>query len=315
MGHEILYCFKCRTQLRASDFEKGAAHRIDANACCAKCAPEAIKSLPPDKVAALLKQIAAAESSAKSETRRDPSKSTRRAAAVRPEKQKGLAAAVGGAVLLLVVVLAFLLRGKGEEPRRPAPEPPVAQPKSTPTRPPPAVPEAAPSVAAPSKREEAARESLRKARDYQKANPQDFAGQAEILQQAVWVCERTGLSGEAAQELDAVRKQELVSYQNELAALDRDSRAALNREDLKGAFAILRGAEARHPGAQWKLLLGRKTRDLNDQSWKLFDALKEEALAARQKGNSNGVEKIRQRIALWSIADYTQAFEKALGDP
>ena len=169
--------------------------------------------------------------------------------------------------------------------------------------------------AAESTREAAATEALRKAREYQKANPQDFAGQAEIFQQAVWVCERTSHAAEVAQELDAVKKQELVQYQTELAALDREARAAVDREDMKGAFAILHDAEAKHPGAQWKLLVGRKTRDLNDQSWKIFDALKDEALAAQQKGDSNNVEKIRQRIARWSFREFADALEKALGQP
>src|SRR6267142_6437556 len=58
MGQAILYCFKCSTQLREAHFDKGKAFRLDAWVTCADCAPELAKTLPPDRVQALLNLIA-----------------------------------------------------------------------------------------------------------------------------------------------------------------------------------------------------------------------------------------------------------------
>src|SRR4051812_26471252 len=56
MGQEIAYCALCGCQLRSADFHKGGAFRVDIQSYCKKCAPEAVKSLPPEKIQALLKQ-------------------------------------------------------------------------------------------------------------------------------------------------------------------------------------------------------------------------------------------------------------------
>ena len=58
MGQEILYCFKCSTQLREAQFEKGKAFRVDAWVTCSTCAPELLKTLPPDRVQVLLNLMA-----------------------------------------------------------------------------------------------------------------------------------------------------------------------------------------------------------------------------------------------------------------
>src|SRR5580765_353144 len=57
MGQAILYCFRCSTQLRDAQFEQGKAYRIDNFAVCAACAPDAIKSMPPESVQKLLDLI------------------------------------------------------------------------------------------------------------------------------------------------------------------------------------------------------------------------------------------------------------------
>src|SRR4029453_17156153 len=61
MGQAILYCYRCSTQLREVHFEQGKAYRIDSWVCCAACAPEAVKSLPPDRAMSLLKAMVGPE--------------------------------------------------------------------------------------------------------------------------------------------------------------------------------------------------------------------------------------------------------------
>src|SRR5262249_54002560 len=58
MGQAILYCFKCSTQLREAQFEKGKAFRVDGWVTCADCAPELAKTLPKDRVPLLKDMIA-----------------------------------------------------------------------------------------------------------------------------------------------------------------------------------------------------------------------------------------------------------------
>ncbi|HVE38804.1 MAG TPA: hypothetical protein VNM14_02880 [Planctomycetota bacterium] len=58
MGNEIVYCRKCQTRLLNSDFERGAAFKIDGIASCDKCSADVLKLLPPDKIQDFLHQIA-----------------------------------------------------------------------------------------------------------------------------------------------------------------------------------------------------------------------------------------------------------------
>jgi len=58
MGNEIVYCRNCQTRLLNSDFERGAAFKIDGIASCDQCAADVLKLLPPDKFQEFLHQTA-----------------------------------------------------------------------------------------------------------------------------------------------------------------------------------------------------------------------------------------------------------------
>jgi hypothetical protein len=131
LGYEILYCSRCRAQLRGREFEKGDAFRIDDQAVCKACAPELVKSLPPDKVQILLKQMVLAQGKAAPKTARHeppsdakepkPSKSGPAMASLTP-LWIGLAA-----VLLLVLGLAaWVIGGARQAPPNPPPAPRAA---------------------------------------------------------------------------------------------------------------------------------------------------------------------------------------------
>ena len=55
MGHGILYCTSCQTQLRAPDFDSGAAYRLEGQPYCEKCARELIATLPEDRINEILR--------------------------------------------------------------------------------------------------------------------------------------------------------------------------------------------------------------------------------------------------------------------
>src|ERR1041384_3086083 len=46
MGQEILYCYKCQTRLLGSEFEKGKAFKVGAQASCANCVKDLLASMP-----------------------------------------------------------------------------------------------------------------------------------------------------------------------------------------------------------------------------------------------------------------------------
>src|SRR3954468_5900596 len=126
MGQEIAYCAHCGCQLRGADFEKGGAFRVDIQSYCKKCAPEAVKSLPPEKIQAILKQGSAPKESSTGRTQNLSSAAEGRPAtnrALRPAPSKH-----GPQQTLIFAAVAIALAGAGLlfylSSSRPAPEPP-----------------------------------------------------------------------------------------------------------------------------------------------------------------------------------------------
>lgn len=61
MGQEVVYCFKCGTRLKGSEFEKGSAFKIGDKTCCATCAVGLLTSLPPEEQQSILNKVMSAE--------------------------------------------------------------------------------------------------------------------------------------------------------------------------------------------------------------------------------------------------------------
>jgi hypothetical protein len=133
MGNEIVYCRNCQTRLLSSDFERGAAFKIEGIASCDKCSADVLQLLPPDKIQGYLHQIARSkkgpslpEKAAPDPDIVPPVPKTRRAA----ERRKGLGVAgwsglaAGAAGLLILVYLA----GRDATPEPPAESPRKAAP-------------------------------------------------------------------------------------------------------------------------------------------------------------------------------------------
>jgi hypothetical protein len=115
MGQEILYCFKCQTRLLGSDFERGKAFRVDAQAACPDCVRDLLAHLPdPDaelerlKRTVVPKPAAPPPSSTKIamvSTGRIPVVPIRPAESAPPPSRTPMiiAAVLGGLILLLAV--------------------------------------------------------------------------------------------------------------------------------------------------------------------------------------------------------------------
>src|SRR5262245_35019995 len=110
MGHEIVYCSGCQSQLRTPDFEKGAAFRIEGRSYCKKCAPE-------DRAADLRRTVDAGHDvPAAGPGPRIPPASTRRMPLARPQGKNAVAVFGGAAVLLIAVVALAVVAGSGSAP-------------------------------------------------------------------------------------------------------------------------------------------------------------------------------------------------------
>lgn len=155
MGQEIVYCAQCQIQLRGRDFDQGEAFRFDVRAVCKKCAPEVIKSLPPDKVQILLKQMVVAKGKSAPKDATPPSypaPKTERKSVSGGEKSRApsLTPLWIGLGLLFVLVLGlagWVISRTGTPPAPvapPAPSKAVSTPKETPAPTPPKVPVPAP---------------------------------------------------------------------------------------------------------------------------------------------------------------------------
>ena len=57
MGRGIVYCATCENKILDRDFDSRAAFHLDGRGFCKNCAPEALKALPPEKMAEVLAQI------------------------------------------------------------------------------------------------------------------------------------------------------------------------------------------------------------------------------------------------------------------
>ena len=128
MGQQIIYCASCGNKILDRDFQSRSAYRLDSRAFCKQCAPEALKSLPPDKMAEVLAQISQAQSSPqlKVPARQASSKalpaaapSTRRQAG--EPSRTGLIAGLAAGAALVIGLLAWILSGSSRPPPPPPP--------------------------------------------------------------------------------------------------------------------------------------------------------------------------------------------------
>jgi len=301
MGQAILYCFRCSTQLREVQFEQRKAFRIESWVCCAACAPEAVKTLPPDRAQALLKALLGAEK--KPQTPSVPRReSTPRIPAAPSEPSKssnkwiliGAGAAVGIGILLLV-----LFSGK-PAPELP-PDPPVAPRKLPPppviggmTNPPPPPPPP-PTTDSPE------RQAILKARKYAQEHPEDLEGQLREYNDLTLLADKTELGAEARKAVEILNARQRVAIDRGLATLETETAEALKRGDYGVVLKAIDAASPRVPGAQWKLALEKREREVREEIFKVFDGVKEKYREARAKGDAAVADALLARVKSWSL--------------
>jgi hypothetical protein len=163
-------------------------------------------------------------------------------------------------------------------------------------------------------KDQVALDALRKAQEWAAANPSDFDGAIRKLQDASFLATGTSVQAEAGKALELWRQKQREFFTAEIATLEPDVKAALKEEQFKKALDILALAKSRHPSTEWQLLVGKRSREINDGAFKLLDKVKEEAREARSSGDEESVKRLRARIASWGIAQFIREFREALGE-
>jgi hypothetical protein len=332
MGQEIVYCSKCQTRLRGSDFESRKAYRIGPAVCCAKCAPDVLHTLPPEAVKDFLDQ---ATSPQKERERAQPVASplpraaepggdkitARKQGPDAAPKRVGTSVWFGGlGVIGLALILALVAsrpRERGESSRAPssgtapAPAGPVEIPKALPggTA---AAPERPPNPDPARNSEAEAIESLRRAREFAKSNPDDLPGQMAQYERAVWISAGGKQAEPAKLELEAIKKKDLELATKELPALMEQFRSALGKEEFARAGTQLQQARKRHASTEWSDPIDLAVKEARATADKMFAELKEKALGAKQKGADEELQKIKDRIATWGLEDLARDLESSL---
>lgn len=323
MGHEIFYCDICSEQIRSADFASGQAFEIDNRKFCLKCGPEMLRTLPKDQFKEIFQTITTPSKPLPSAPSEGPHRTKRVPMATDPSPSAGPWIAVGGVGAILLCGL--LWWGLGSSAPEPLPVPPIVKPVRPPEpkialpppkeSPPPATPAAPkPSLPASANKDQVALDALRKAQEWATANPSDFDGTIRKFQDASFLATGTSAQAEAGKALELWRQKQRDFFAAEIATLEPDLKAAVKGEQFKKALDILALAKSRHPSAEWQLLVGKRSREINDGAFKLLDKVKEDAREAQRSGDEEKVKQLRTRIASWGIAQFIREFREAIGE-
>jgi len=326
MGHQIFYCDICGEQIRSADFDSGQAFEIDNRKFCLKCGPEMLRTLPKDQFKEIFQNITTPSKPYPSATSEGPPRTKRVPAATGSKPSAGPWIAVAGVAALLLCGL--LWWGLGSSAPEPVPVPVVVKPvrppepkkappppkESTPPPAPPTPPAPPPSVPASTNKDQVALDALRKAQEWATANPSDFDGAIRKYQDASFLATGTSVQADAGKALELWRQKQREFFAAEIATLEPDVKAAVQAEQFKKALDILALAKSRHPSAEWQLIVGKRSREINDNVFKLLDKVKEEAREAQSSGNDEKVKQLRARVASWGIAQFIKEFREATGE-
>ena len=323
MGQEIFYCSGCQNQLRSSDFEKGKGYKLlGLEAICAKCAPEALKTLPPEKLQALQKamnasaepptstpktgtgRVPVATSTPRSGTGRvplaAPPSSTRGMAVVGDEKSlKPVLLFVAGAVVLgLLAFFALNSRTPAEHGTRTSGTAPVETPM--------------PGPSSESARDRIAKESLRKAHVFADAHPTEYLELLRLFEQAAADAKGTPFEADVAKALESAKRRVQDAVAAEFKPIDGQMRDLCAKEEFKRALEVLEEARKKPISPDWSAEIDRRIQEVQAKMDSAFGRVRTQALLA--KPGSDDLKALRERVARWGSERLLADLDKALAD-
>lgn len=327
MGREIVYCFACQRRITGDEFEKGTAFQFGHQVTCSPCADQALKTLPGPQQELLRSKMLRETKDRRASTSRIPAppsppplgsrerQGTRSIPIVPPPppappatpSSSGLVVGIVlGGVAVLIILLALVMRSgpsereRGTDPtevKSASPSPIPDRPRETPEE---------------SQRFKAAREALQKAAQFARAHPADPDGIAAEWGEALAACESTPFAPEARREQSAAQASLETAIARELSDLEGKARPLVLRQEFAKAIALYESSRSRRSSSPWTAELGRRAKAVEDAAAQALGPLKEEAAAAKRKGDQAGLSAIRGRVAGWGLAGCLSEFDGVL---
>jgi hypothetical protein len=344
VASEIFYCSRCQCRLFGQQFLEGTAFRVRDQISCENCLGEVVAPLSLEEQQEILLQVRALKDSQVLEHLPEapineeeffeldtpdtppnegdffeldtPARRSRPRASV-PVTSKSAAAeesqnrAVTVFLLCLagIVAIGFTLYVTsdpdrpstpiGEKPLQPVYHPNLKtyEDRSNPNNP----------------RTDEARVALARARDFARANPIDLTGQQEIFKKSVEAADGTPLFQEARRDYEQLlqRHKELVA--RDLDAIDKETAAAVEREDFRPAMDRLDQARTRYNLGEWRGGIDLRSRNLRNAIWKALFPLRDKAIAAKQRKDEAELKAITDRVAKWGLPEFSRDLDNSLG--
>jgi hypothetical protein len=165
------------------------------------------------------------------------------------------------------------------------------------------------------RRADAAKEAVRKAREYVQSHPEDFEGQARAWRTAQLEAEQTGYEAEAQRELDRSQGRARDAAARALAELEREVRKLSERKEFRAALDRL-GQKPTHPAfAEWSPAVERLEREVREAAARAFVEIREKALAARDRRSEPEVAAAKAEVARLGFPDFVAELDAALLPP
>jgi len=98
----------------------------------------------------------------------------------------------------------------------------------------------------------------------------------------------------------------------ELADLDRELLTAHGQEDFRQALSLVDAARGRHPDGEWTSALDERARGVRGAAELLFPAIKQKALEARRRGDTEEVQSLIGRVSKWGREDLRTDLDRSL---
>jgi hypothetical protein len=324
MGHEILYCSRCRTQLRSTDFERELAYYLEGRAYCESCARELVHTLPEERINEILRAFDSTRNDppppptherprrtncttriikawAVTAGPRMPTNSTRRMVLPASKRISEAALIAGAAVLVLAFGgLAIVVAPE-------SPPPPPAKPAAV-VRPAAYVASHEPSAA-----EDRVAKKIAAAYEFGRTNPDKLDKQIALFEEAGLEPGASRYSAELDSALRDLRRKAADRRAAALEPVEREIRAAMGRQDFRMADIALAAARTRRLDAEWDRAVDRLGQELEMQVGRAYQSLRTNAVEARRRDAADEVRRIQERVAAWGRPDLSKDLESALG--
>lgn len=287
MGHEIVYCHRCKTALTEKTFKAGLAVKLGYIPVCMDCVP------PAERGHSLI-------------IRRPPERPDPPSELPSPIlKPIHLVYATGILLIVCLSALILLLILSKPEEKLLAQEATSKAPSSP-------KPVGGKSVPPLTEKEQRAKEALDKSRAFRDRQPRDLEGQVRLCWEAVWKAEQTPLFEVARQDLQSILELQRLSIKEDLAKLEEQIWVPRSHEQFEIVFGILLDARRARRETEWADAIDRLTDDVNRSVDELYQRLKGWAIEARRRGDQATVNEICDRIGRWGMEAKSSDLARAM---